>query len=71
MQITSETIAVIAGGAPGLGAAMSRMLSAQVPIPSRSGDPTQFAALVRHIVDTRMRCGEVIGLDSAIRMASR
>jgi NAD(P)-dependent dehydrogenase (short-subunit alcohol dehydrogenase family) len=46
-------------------------LGAQVPFPSRLGQPEEYAALVRHIVDNRMLNGEVIRLDGAIRMAPR
>lgn len=46
-------------------------LGAQVPNPSRLGDPKEFAALVRHIVENQMLNGEVIRLDGAIRMAPR
>lgn len=46
-------------------------LGAQVPFPSRLGDPAEFAALVRHIVENDMLNGEVIRLDGAIRMAPR
>ncbi|PLS21752.1 SDR family NAD(P)-dependent oxidoreductase [Neptunicoccus cionae] len=46
-------------------------LGAQVPFPSRLGDPKEFAALVAHIVDNPMLNGEVIRLDGAIRMAPR
>jgi NAD(P)-dependent dehydrogenase (short-subunit alcohol dehydrogenase family) len=46
-------------------------LGAQVPHPSRLGDPSEFAALVQHIVENAMLNGEVIRLDGAIRMAPR
>jgi NAD(P)-dependent dehydrogenase (short-subunit alcohol dehydrogenase family) len=46
-------------------------LGAQVPFPSRLGRPTEYAALVRHIVENRMLNGETIRLDGAIRMAPR
>ncbi len=46
-------------------------LAAQVPMPSRLGDPQEYAALVRHICENRMLNGEVIRLDGAIRMAPR
>lgn len=46
-------------------------LGAQVPFPSRLGDPAEFASLVCHIVDNPMLNGEVIRLDGAIRMAPR
>ena len=43
-------------------------LGAQVPFPSRLGDPSEFAALVTHIVENQMINGEVIRLDGALRM---
>ena len=46
-------------------------LAAQVPHPSRLGDPSEYAALVGHILDNGMLNGEVIRLDGAIRMAPR
>ena len=46
-------------------------LGAQVPFPSRLGHPSEYAALVRHIVENPMLNGEVIRLDGAIRMAPR
>jgi NAD(P)-dependent dehydrogenase (short-subunit alcohol dehydrogenase family) len=46
-------------------------LGAQVPFPSRLGHPTEYAALVRHLVENRMLNGETIRLDGAIRMAPR
>lgn len=46
-------------------------LGAQVPNPSRLGHPSEYAALVRHIVENPMLNGEVIRLDGAIRMAPR
>lgn len=46
-------------------------LAASVPFPSRLGDPAEYAALVRHIVENTMLNGEVIRLDGALRMAPR
>jgi len=46
-------------------------LEAQVPHPSRLGDPSEYAALVRHIVENGMLNGEVIRLDGALRMPPR
>ncbi|MBX0299845.1 SDR family NAD(P)-dependent oxidoreductase [Cryobacterium sp. 1639] len=43
-------------------------LGAQVPHPARLGDPAEFAALVRHIVQNPMLNGETIRLDGGIRM---
>jgi NAD(P)-dependent dehydrogenase (short-subunit alcohol dehydrogenase family) len=46
-------------------------LGAQVPHPSRLGQPEEYAALVRHIIENPMLNGETIRLDGAIRMAPR
>jgi NAD(P)-dependent dehydrogenase (short-subunit alcohol dehydrogenase family) len=46
-------------------------LSKQVPNPARLGDPAEYAALARHIVENCYLNGEVIRLDGAIRMAPR
>lgn len=46
-------------------------LGAQVPFPSRLGEPTEFAALARHIVENAMLNGETIRLDGSIRMAPK
>lgn len=46
-------------------------LGAQVPFPSRLGDPAEYAAMASHIVQNPMLNGEVIRLDGAIRMAPR
>ena len=46
-------------------------LAVQVPMPSRLGDPKEYASLVRHIVDNPMLNGEVIRLDGSIRMTPR
>jgi len=46
-------------------------LGAQVPHPSRLGEPDEYGALVQHIVANPMLNGEVIRLDGAIRMAPR
>jgi len=48
-----------------------RSLGAQVPHPSRLGDPSEYGALAAHIVANPMLNGEVIRLDGAIRMAPR
>jgi len=55
----------------GLPAEAQESLGAQVPHPSRLGDPAEYAALVRHIVANPMLNGEVIRLDGAIRMAAK
>jgi NAD(P)-dependent dehydrogenase (short-subunit alcohol dehydrogenase family) len=46
-------------------------LGKQIPHPARLGQPTEFAALVAHIVANPMLNGEVIRLDGAIRMGPR
>ena len=46
-------------------------LGAQVPHPSRLGRPSEYAALVEHIVGNPYLNGETIRLDGAIRMAPR
>ncbi len=46
-------------------------LGAQVPHPSRLGEPEEYARLVAAIVDNPMLNGETIRLDGAIRMAPR
>lgn len=46
-------------------------LAADIPHPHRLGDPVEYAALVRHIVENPMLNGEVIRLDGALRMKAR
>jgi NAD(P)-dependent dehydrogenase (short-subunit alcohol dehydrogenase family) len=46
-------------------------LAAQIPHPKRLGQPEEYGALVRHIVENPMLNGETIRLDGAIRMAPR
>ena len=46
-------------------------LAAQIPFPSRLGQPREFAALTRHIVENAMLNGETIRLDGALRMPPR
>ena len=46
-------------------------LGQQVPFPSRLGRPTEYASLVRHVIENEMLNGEVIRLDGALRMAPR
>src|SRR4029079_15778921 len=46
-------------------------LGAQIPFPNRLGDPTELAALARHIVENPMLNGETIRLDGALRMPPR
>ena len=46
-------------------------LAAQVPFPSRLGDPAEYGALVVHICENAMLNGVAIRLDGAIRLAPR
>ena len=46
-------------------------LAKQVPFPSRLGRPTEYAQLVKAIVEVEMLNGETIRLDGAIRMAPK
>jgi NAD(P)-dependent dehydrogenase (short-subunit alcohol dehydrogenase family) len=48
-----------------------RSLAATVPFPSRLGEPSEFAALVRHICENGMLNGALIRLDGGLRMAPR
>jgi NAD(P)-dependent dehydrogenase (short-subunit alcohol dehydrogenase family) len=43
-------------------------LGAQIPHPSRLGDPAEYAALACHIAENPMLNGETIRLDGALRM---
>jgi len=55
----------------GLADEVTAALEAQVPHPSRLGQPPEYASLVAHIVDNGMLNGEVIRLDGALRMPAR
>jgi NAD(P)-dependent dehydrogenase (short-subunit alcohol dehydrogenase family) len=46
-------------------------LGQSIPFPARLGQPAEFAALARHIVENAMLNGEVIRLDGALRMAPK
>lgn len=46
-------------------------LGASAPFPPRLGEPAEYAALVRHIIENAMLNGEVIRLDGALRMAPK
>jgi NAD(P)-dependent dehydrogenase (short-subunit alcohol dehydrogenase family) len=46
-------------------------LAASLPFPKKLGDPSQFAALARHMIENRYLNGEVVRLDAALRMAPR
>jgi NAD(P)-dependent dehydrogenase (short-subunit alcohol dehydrogenase family) len=43
-------------------------LTKQIPFPKRFGHPSEYAALVRHILENPMLNGSVLRLDGAIRM---
>lgn len=55
----------------GLPAEVQEALGRSVPFPPRLGRPSEFAALVAHIIGNPMLNGEVIRLDGALRMAPR
>jgi len=55
----------------GLSEEQIKSIGAQVPHPSRLGQPAEYAALAAHIVENPMLNGETIRLDGAIRMAPR
>ncbi|MBI4730419.1 MAG: 3-hydroxyacyl-CoA dehydrogenase [Acidobacteria bacterium] len=46
-------------------------LAEQIPHPRRLGKPSEYASLVRHIVENPMLNGETIRLDGALRMPPR
>ena len=51
--------------------AAQQSLAAAIPFPKLLGQPPQFAALVRHIIENRYLNGAVIRLDGALRMGPR
>lgn len=55
----------------GLDPAVRTSLAKAIPHPKRLGRPTEFAMLVRHIVENPVLNGEVIRLDGALRMGPR
>ncbi len=55
----------------GLPEEVREALAAGIPHPSRLGDPNEYAALARHIVENDMLNGECIRIDGALRMAPR
>jgi NAD(P)-dependent dehydrogenase (short-subunit alcohol dehydrogenase family) len=55
----------------GMPAEVQESLAKQVPFPSRFGRATEYAALVKHIVQNEMLNGETIRLDGAIRMGPK
>jgi len=46
-------------------------LASSLPFPKKLGDPPQFAALARHLIENRYINGETIRIDAALRMAPR
>jgi NAD(P)-dependent dehydrogenase (short-subunit alcohol dehydrogenase family) len=46
-------------------------LGKATPFPQRLGSPSEFAALVRHIIENLMINGETIRLDGAVRLAAK
>jgi NAD(P)-dependent dehydrogenase (short-subunit alcohol dehydrogenase family) len=55
----------------GLPEAARESLGKQTPFPARLGQPKEYAALARHIIENQMLNGETIRLDGAIRLAPR
>ncbi len=55
----------------GLPTEVRAALEAGLPFPSRMGRPEEYAMLVRHIVENPLLNGEVIRLDSAVRLAPK
>ncbi|MEQ1885423.1 MAG: SDR family NAD(P)-dependent oxidoreductase [Bryobacteraceae bacterium] len=50
---------------------VQQSLGASVPFPKRLGKPSEYAALVEHIIENEYLNGEVIRLDGAIRLTPR
>ncbi len=50
---------------------LREQLQSQVPHPRRFGQPSEFAALVEHIIANPMLNGETIRLDAALRLPTR
>lgn len=46
-------------------------LANQIPFPKRLGKPSEFALLVKQMIENTMLNGEVVRLDGAIRMGSK
>lgn len=55
----------------GLPPAVNEALIKMVPFPKRLGRPSEYAALVNHIITNSALNGETIRLDQAIRMAAK
>ena len=74
IQVRCVTIAPGIFDTPLLGSlppAARESLGQAVPHPARLGDPTEYAALVAHVIDNPMLNGEVIRRDGALRMGPR
>ena len=52
----------------GINKAIREDLEKQIPFPARLGKPSEYAALVQHIIENPMLNGEVIRLDGALRL---
>jgi NAD(P)-dependent dehydrogenase (short-subunit alcohol dehydrogenase family) len=55
----------------GLPENVQEALAKMLPFPKRLGKPPEFAMLARHIIENPVLNGEVIRLDSALRMAAK
>lgn len=55
----------------GMAEHVQQALAESVPYPQRLGDPSEFAKLAAHIVDSQYLNGETIRIDGAIRLAPR
>lgn len=55
----------------GMSDAVRASLAAQVPFPPRLGQPAEYAALVRHVLQNVMLNGTVIRLDGALHMGAK
>ena len=55
----------------GLPESVRVQLAQSAPFPKRLGRPTEYAALVHHIIENPMLNGECIRLDGAVRMTAR
>jgi 3-hydroxyacyl-CoA dehydrogenase/3-hydroxy-2-methylbutyryl-CoA dehydrogenase len=55
----------------GLAAKAKEALAKTIPFPSRMGKPSEFAQLVKQIIENPMLNGATIRIDAALRMAAR
>ena len=55
----------------GLSEPARESLAASLPFPKKLGDPAQYAALVRHMIENRYLNGESVRLDASLRMAPK